>query len=122
MSKPIVRLDLSHNAFGPDGIEAFQCILSGMTSLKVLQINNCGIGPEGGEMIAHALDQNEDLKLLHFEAGRDRLESKGITALAKVFGKMGSLKVIHVPQNGIKDEGMTELLSNLANTTSSSDL
>ena len=87
----LIRLDLSDNAFGPDGIKAFECLLSGMPSLKVLQVNNCGIGPEGGEMIAEALSKNEGLKLVHFEAGRDRLENKGITALAKVFGEMGSL-------------------------------
>ena len=64
-------------------------------------------------MIAEALSKNEGLKLVHFEAGRDRLENKGITALAKVFGQMGSLEIVHVPQNGIKDPGMSELLSNL---------
>ena len=56
-----------------------------MSTLKTLKVNNCGIGPEGGEMIAEALAKNEGLKLVHFEAGRDRLENKGITALSKVF-------------------------------------
>ena len=32
----IVRLNLSDNAFGPDGIGAFECLLTGMPSLKVL--------------------------------------------------------------------------------------
>ncbi len=48
-------------------------------------------------MIADALMQNQGLKLTHFYAGRDRLECKGITALAAVFKHMGSLKEIHVP-------------------------
>lgn len=48
-------------------------------------------------MIAQALLQNDGLKLTHFHAGRDRLENKGITALAKVFQEMGSLVEIHVP-------------------------
>jgi Ran GTPase-activating protein 1 len=50
------------------------------------------------------------LKLTHFHAGRDRLEDKGIIALAHVFEEMGTLVEIHVPQNGIKDTGMTKLL------------
>ena len=54
-------------------------------------MTNCGLGPEGGEMIADALMQNEGLKLTHFYAGRDRLENKGIVALAAVFNHMGSL-------------------------------
>ena len=68
-----------------------------MPTLQVLQVNNCGLGPEGGEMIAQALARNEGLKLKHFEAGRDRLENKGITALGRVFARMGSLEVVHVP-------------------------
>lgn len=30
-----------------------------------------------------------------------------------MFGDLGSLKEVHVPQNGIKDEGMAALLENL---------
>lgn len=91
ISRQIVQLDLSNNAFGPDGIRAFEDLISTVDSLKILQITNCGLGPEGGEMIAEALSKNQGLKLTRFEAGRDRLENKGITALAKVFGQMGSL-------------------------------
>lgn len=81
--------------------------------LRKLTVTNCGLGPEGGEMIAKALQQNTGLKLTHFHAGRDRLEDKGITALAKVFEEMASLEELHVPQNGIKDAGMKELFSAL---------
>ena len=104
---------MSDNAFGPDGIKAFECLLTGMPSLEVLKVNNCGLGSEGGEMIAAALTRNESLKLKDFEAGRNRLEDKGITALANIFAQMNSLEVVHVPQNDIKDEGMNILLSNL---------
>jgi len=79
-------------------------------SLKTLKITNCGIGPEGGELIANALRENSELKLTHFAAGRDRLENKGITAIAGVFKDMKSLEVIEVPQNGIKKDGMMALL------------
>lgn len=33
-------------------------------------------------MIANALKENSEMKLKQFSAGRDRLENKGITALA----------------------------------------
>lgn len=69
-------------------------------------------------MIAEALSRNAGLKLKHFEAGRDRLENKGISALARVFAEMGSLEIVHVPQNGIKDEGMATLLHRLASSCS----
>lgn len=64
-------------------------------------------------MIANALAENTDLKLVQFSAGRDRLENKGITALAGVFKAMGSLEVLEVPQNGIKKDGMIALLESL---------
>jgi len=82
-------------------------------NLKILKVSNCGLGPQGGEMIAEGLLSNKDCKLTHFHAGRDRLENVGIIALAKVFQEMGSLEEIHVPQNGIKDSGMKELFQAL---------
>ena len=64
-------------------------------------------------MIANALKENKDLRLVQFSAGRDRLENKGITALAGVFKEMQSLEVIEIPQNGIKKDGMLALLDAL---------
>lgn len=85
LPKQLVEVDLGDNAFGPDGIRAFECLLKEDKNLRILKVSNCGLGPEGGEMIAEALKCNTDLKLTHFHAGRDRLENKGITALAQVF-------------------------------------
>ena len=104
---------MSDNAFGPAGIKSFDFLLRELKSLKTLKVTNCGLGPEGGEMIANALAENTDLKLVQFSAGRDRLENKGITALAGVFKAMGSLEVLEVPQNGIKKDGMIALLESL---------
>lgn len=107
---------MSHNAFGPDGVRAFECLLEGMPTLETLKINNCGLGPEGGRMVAEALSKNQGLKLRHFEAIRDRLENDGITALAKVFAELGTLEQVHITQNGIKDPGMTAILNSLADS------
>lgn len=114
MGNQIEHINLSDNAFGPAGIKAFDFFLREMSSLKTLKVTNCGLGPEGAEMIAEALRQNTGLRLVQFSAGRDRLENKGITALAQVFRDMaGSLEVVEVPQNGIKLEGMIQLLEAL---------
>jgi Ran GTPase-activating protein 1 len=121
MQNKIIHLNLSDNAFGPRGIPAFDFLLKAMSSLKTLKITNCGLGPEGGEMIAAALAENKDLRLAHFSAGRDRLENKGITAIAGVLGGQmaGALEVIEVPQNGIKKDGMMALLEALKANASS---
>ena len=97
LPKNLIEVDLSDNAFGPDGIKAFECLLREDKHLKVLKVSNCGLGPEGGVMIAEALGANDGLQLQTFHAGRDRLENKGITALASVFAEMKSLQELHVP-------------------------
>ena len=55
LPKQLIEIDLSDNAFGPDGIRAFECLLKDDKNLKILKVTNCGLGPEGGEMIAAAL-------------------------------------------------------------------
>jgi len=78
LDKPIESVDLSHNAFGPDGVRSFQEFLIKCPTLKVLNVTNCGLGPKGGEMIAEAMDKNPNLKLREFSASRDRLEQEGL--------------------------------------------
>lgn len=48
----LVELDLSDNAFGPVGVQAiFQLLTSpSCHTLRVLKLNNTGIGPGGGEV------------------------------------------------------------------------
>jgi Ran GTPase-activating protein 1 len=83
--KSVQNLDLSHNAFGPDGVKSFQDFLVKNSSLKVLNITNCGLGPIGGKMVAEAMEQNKNMKLVEFYASRDRLEQEGLQALSGVF-------------------------------------
>lgn len=78
MNRKIEHLDLSHNAFGPDGVKSFQDFLSKCPSLKLLNVTNCGLGPKGGEMIAEAIEKNPSMKLTEFYASRDRLEQEGL--------------------------------------------
>ena len=69
------------------------------------------------QMLATALQQcHEDacleggkLQLEVFVVGRSRLENNGATALAEVFGKLGSLVEVSMPQNGINKEGISAL-------------
>lgn len=83
----ITHLNLSHNAFGPDGVNSFQDFLTKANNLKVLNVTNCGLGPVGGKMIAEAILKNENMKLVEFSACRDRLEEEGMAAIAQVFEK-----------------------------------
>ncbi|KAJ8251602.1 hypothetical protein GJAV_G00223110 [Gymnothorax javanicus] len=114
-------LDLSDNAFGPDGVRGIEALLKSTTchTLQELRLNNCGMGVGGGKILAAALSechkqssaQGAPLQLKVFIAGRNRLENEGATALAQAFQLMGSLEEIHMPQNGINHPGVTALAS-----------
>ncbi|XP_075285386.1 ran GTPase-activating protein 1 [Opisthocomus hoazin] len=115
----LVELDLSDNAFGPDGVRGFEALLKSPAcyTLQELKLNNCGMGIGGGKILAAALKechrkssaQGKPLALKVFVAGRNRLENDGATALAEAFGIIGTLEEVHMPQNGINHPGITAL-------------
>ncbi|KAM6162018.1 ran GTPase-activating protein 1 [Erethizon dorsatum] len=115
----LVELDLSDNAFGPDGVQGFEALLKSPAcfTLHELKLNNCGMGIGGGKILAAALTechrkssaQGKPLALKVFVAGRNRLENDGATALAEAFGIIGTLREVHMPQNGINHPGITAL-------------
>ncbi|KAJ6658884.1 hypothetical protein lerEdw1_019520 [Lerista edwardsae] len=115
----LVELDLSDNAFGPDGVRGFEALLKSPAcfTLQELKLNNCGMGIGGGKILAGALKechrkssaQVKPLALKVFVAGRNRLENDGATALAEAFRVIGTLEEVHMPQNGINHPGITAL-------------
>ena len=48
-------LDVSNNAFGPDGVRSFQSLLESANNLVELHINNNGLGPMGAELVAQGI-------------------------------------------------------------------
>ncbi|XP_051530772.1 ran GTPase-activating protein 1b isoform X2 [Myxocyprinus asiaticus] len=117
----LTQLDLSDNAFGPDGVKGIETLLksSACYTLLELRLNNCGMGIGGGTVLASALTEchkqssasGSPLRLKVFIAGRNRLENDGATALAQAFKLLGSLEEVHMPQNGINHPGITALAS-----------
>ncbi|XP_072277264.1 ran GTPase-activating protein 1 [Pyxicephalus adspersus] len=115
----LTELDLSDNAFGPDGVRGFEALLKSATcfTLEELKLNNCGMGVGGGKILAAALMEchrrssslGKPLALKVFVAGRNRLENDGATALADAFRVIGTLEEVHMPQNGINHPGITAL-------------
>ncbi|XP_053325300.1 ran GTPase-activating protein 1 isoform X2 [Spea bombifrons] len=115
----LTELDLSDNAFGPDGVRGFEALLKSPAcfTLQHLKLNNCGMGIGGGKILAAALTEchkkssvtGKPLSLKVFVAGRNRLENDGATALADAFRLIGTLEEVHMPQNGINHPGITAL-------------
>ncbi|XP_071493304.1 ran GTPase-activating protein 1-like [Diadema antillarum] len=114
----LVELDLSDNAFGPDGVKAVKELLESPScyTLREMRFNNNGLGI-GGKIMAEALitchknssRAGKPLSLRVFVAGRNRLENPGAIALAEAFKTIGTLEEIAMPQNGINHEGITAL-------------
>lgn len=117
----LVELDLSDNAFGPNGMTGLVHFLSSASchSLKQLRLNNNGLGTTGGKMLATSLNTcylssttppgSHPLTLTTFVSGRGRLENVGARALSKPFKAMGSLQEVVMPQNGINHAGVKAL-------------
>ncbi|KAM3598500.1 uncharacterized protein V6R79_018830 [Siganus canaliculatus] len=120
-------LDLSDNAFGPDGVKGIEKLLQSAAcyTLQELRLNNCGMGIGGGKILAASLTQchknstaaGTPLGLKVFVAGRNRLENDGAKALAEAFQLIGSLEEVHMPQNGINHPGVTALATAMQHNT-----
>ena len=113
LNKKITFLDLSDNAFGPRTLHSYDFFLKDTDSLEYLEIENCGLGPEGSEQLAEVLLSNDKIKLKKLKINRNRLENKGASSMAKVFNKMKSFEHIEMFQNGIKKEGMLDVINSL---------
>lgn len=123
----LTLLDLSDNAFGPIGVEGIRDFLKSPSaySLRVLKLNNNGLGIGGGKMLSDALLEcikeseaaGKKLAIEVFICGRNRLENEGAAALSRVFAKLGSLRHLEMPQNGINPPGIEALATALVHNT-----
>ncbi|KAK7725153.1 Ran GAP Rna1 [Botryosphaeria dothidea] len=117
-------VDLSDNAFGLNTQAPLVSFLSAHTPLRHLYLNNNGLGPAAGTLIADALSKLADKKeaarqtdadvpyLETVICGRNRLENGSMEAWARAYSKHTGLREIKMVQNGIRQEGITHLLRN----------
>ncbi|XP_046569037.1 ran GTPase-activating protein 1-like [Haliotis rubra] len=120
----LVELDLSDNAFGPNGVQGLVDLIksSSCYTLQELRLNNNGLGITGGKMLASSLldchksscAAGRPLALRVFISGRNRLENEGATKLAEVFKAIGTLEELAMPQNGITHPGISALADAVA--------
>ncbi|KAH7087214.1 hypothetical protein FB567DRAFT_444113 [Paraphoma chrysanthemicola] len=117
-------VDLSDNAFGLNTVAPLVDFLSQHTPLRYLYLNNNGLGPAAGVLVADALAalaekkaaaRNEGRQVPDLElviCGRNRLENGSMAAWAKAYAANTGVKTIKMTQNGIRQEGITHLLTN----------
>ncbi|KAF6755894.1 ran GTPase activating protein 1 [Ephemerocybe angulata] len=118
----LVEIDLSDNAFGGRSVDPIVPLLTKNRVFQILKLNNNGLGPAGGSVIAGALLESAQLSkaagtpsnLRTVICGRNRLENGSAGVWAQAFGAHGGLKEVRMPQNGIRMEGIIELAKGLA--------
>ncbi|KAF9077466.1 hypothetical protein BDP27DRAFT_1208589 [Rhodocollybia butyracea] len=118
----LVEINLSDNAFGGRSVDPMVPFLIKNRSFQVLKLNNNGLGPAGGQVLAGALLESATLSkkegtpsnLRTFICGRNRLENGSASAWAEAFAAHGGLVEVRMPQNGIRMDGIIALAKGLA--------
>ena len=91
-------------------------------SIQILRLNNNGLGPAGGRVIANALLASAKLSkaegkksnLKTVICGRNRLENGSASEWAEAFAEHGTLVEVRMVQNGIRMDGIAALARGLA--------
>jgi Ran GTPase-activating protein 1 len=116
-------VNLNDNAFGLNMQAPLVAFLSSHVPLQHLFLNNNGLGPHAGILIANALSELHAKKLEARKegknipdletviCGRNRLENGSMTAWAKAFSLHTGVKKVKMVQNGIRQEGISHLLT-----------
>ena len=115
-------VDLADNAFGLNTVAPLVDFLSKHVPLKHLILNNNGLGPDAGILIANALTALAERKAEVRKAGkevpdletvicgRNRLENGSMEAWAKAYQAHKNVKTVKMVQNGIRQDGISTLL------------
>ncbi|KAH8775613.1 hypothetical protein F5883DRAFT_546422 [Diaporthe sp. PMI_573] len=123
-------INLNDNAFGLNTQAPLVAFLAAHVPLQHLYLNNNGLGPHAGILVADALSELHAKKeaarkegktvpdLETVICGRNRLENGSMTAWAKAFSLHNKIKEVKMVQNGIRQEGISHLLSNGLNNAS----
>ncbi|KAK3670592.1 Ran GAP Rna1 [Recurvomyces mirabilis] len=116
-------INLNDNAFGLNTVEPLRPFLSQHTPLQHLHLNNNGLGPAAGALVAESLAQLADNKakaksegnknvpdLETVVCGRNRLETGSMSAWVKAYTANNKVQTVKMVQNGIRQEGIATLL------------
>lgn len=115
-------INLNDNAFGLNTVEPLRPFLSQHTPLQHLYLNNNGLGPAAGTLVAEALTQLAENKaaarklgkevpdLETVICGRNRLETGSMPAWVKAYTANNNVKTVKMVQNGIRQEGIAQLI------------
>ena len=97
---------------GPSGALALSDFLLQAVNLKVLLINNCGLGIDGVTTISNSLKAGTP-NLEVWAMSRNRAENPGAIKIGEALSSLKKIKELHVFQNVIRLEGMVAIVTAL---------
>ncbi|KAJ7022402.1 hypothetical protein C8F04DRAFT_1402378 [Mycena alexandri] len=116
----LVELNLSDNAFR--SVEPMVPFLTHNRTFQVLKLNNCGLGPAAGVVLATALLESAKLSKAEGKTSslrtviceRNCLEDDSASAWADAFAAHGTLQEVRMADNKIGVDGITALARGLS--------
>ncbi|KAK7688918.1 hypothetical protein QCA50_007609 [Cerrena zonata] len=117
----LVELNLSNNALGGRAVHPLVPLLVENRSIQVFKLNNNGLGPEGGKVIAEALLEsarrskadNQPSNLRVVVCGKNRLEDGSAIAWGQALAAHEHLQKVKMVNNGIREKGLTAIAHGL---------
>ncbi|PHH50908.1 Ran GTPase-activating protein 1 [Ceratocystis fimbriata CBS 114723] len=116
-------VDLSDNAFGISTHAPLVVFLADHVPLQHLYLNNNGLGPQCGTLVANALSKLHAKKAAARKAGqtvpdletvvcgRNRLENGSMVAWANAYTLHNRVRHVKMVQNGIRPSGLTHIFT-----------
>ena len=112
-SNNIEHLILFGNPIGDTGASFISNAVRETTSLKSLDMFNCGITSQGAEELSRALAQNSSLEKLDIGCN-EGVGDEGIKHIAEALKNNKQLKELHISDCGMADKGAAYLASALS--------
>ncbi|KAI0314653.1 RNI-like protein [Amylostereum chailletii] len=117
----LVEVDLSNNALGGRAAHPLVPLIVQNNNIQVLKLNNCGLGPEGGAVIANALlesarrseAEGRPSSLRVLICGRNRLEDGSAHAWGAALAAHTNLQKVKMVNNGIREAGFGAIIRGL---------
>ncbi|ELA47637.1 hypothetical protein VCUG_00838 [Vavraia culicis subsp. floridensis] len=107
----LVELDLSENAISAVLPEPFFEFLTRADKLKVLRMNNCGLGAIGGKNLARALEQVKDKSNLEYiDISKNKLDYSA-TEIGRTLSAFPNLRTIKIQYNTIQRVNMDDFIT-----------
>lgn len=115
------EVSFSDNAFGGRSAEPMVSLLSSHPTLSAVHLANNGLGVTGGTIIAKALfasaehhaQKGRPSPLRVFVCGRNRLENGSAPFFGQAFSMHKNLEEVRLYQNGIRREGVRDIVRGL---------